>query len=174
MAADAGELRGDDEFDRAWRPSAGSRLAYGVIVAIFALLAVAGLANALGGGDIGSSLLVAVVNAAVAACAWRWGSHPLIGATAEGVTVRNPLRTVVVAWEDVTGCVATSRGVTIGRAGERPLVAWAVPKPTLSIWFGRVTRADEVVGYIATRALAHQGGGIGDPPFPGGEDVPPA
>ena len=148
MAADAGELRGDDEFDRAWRPSAGSRLAYGVIVAIFALLAVAGLANALGGGDIGSSLLVAVVNAAVAACAWRWGSHPLIGATAEGVTVRNPLRTVVVAW--------------------------AVPKPTLSIWFGRVTRADEVVGYIATRALAHQGGGIGDPPFPGGEDVPPA
>ena len=171
MAEDAGELRGDDRdddgFDRVWRPSGGTRIAYGLIIALFALLSAAGLANALGGGDVGSSLVVAVVNAAVAACAWRWGSHPLIGATGEGVTVRNPLRTVVVAWEDVTGCVATSHGVTIGHAGERPLVAWAVPKPTLSIWFRRVTRADEVVGYITTRALAHQGGGLGDEPFPG-------
>ena len=164
MAVDAG-----DHFDRVWRPSAGARLAFGVIIGVFALLALAGLAGALGGGDVGASLLVAWVNALVAVCAWRWGSHPLIGATDEGVTVRNPLRTVVVAWEDVTGCVATSRGVTIGRAGERPLVAWAVPKPTLSIWFRKVTRADEVVGYITTRALAHQGDGLGDEPFPGDE-----
>ena len=167
MAVDAG-----DHFDRVWRPSAGARLAFGAIIGVFALLALAGVAGALGGGDVGASLLVAWVNALVAVCAWRWGSHPLIGASGTGVTVRNPLRTVVVRWEDVTGCAATSRGVTIGRAGEAPIVAWAVPKPTLSAWLGRVTRADEVVGYIATRALAHQGA-PSDDPFTDQDDRPP-
>jgi hypothetical protein len=35
-----------------------------------------------------------------------------------------------------------------------------------------VTRADEVVGYIATRALAHQGG-PSDDPFTDQDDRPP-
>ena len=123
------------------------------------LLALAALATAFGGGDTGSALIVALVNALLAVCAWRWGTHPLIGASDAGVTVRNPLRSLVVPWDDVVGCRATARGVTLLRRSGPPVVAWAVQKPSVSAWTGRHTVADDVVAYLVDRALGGDGEG---------------
>lgn len=129
------------------------------------VLGLAGLATAFGGGDTGSALIVALVNAMLALCAWRWGTHPLIGASDAGVTVRNPLRSLVVPWDDVAGCRATARGVTLLRRSGPPVVAWAVQKPSMSAWTGRHTVADDVVAYLVDRASGGDGEGalVGDP-----------
>jgi hypothetical protein len=144
-------------------------------VGLNALLVAVALASAIGGGDggAGTSLLVAAVCAVVALAIWRWTVHPLLGVSADGITVRNPLRSYLVAWEDVVAVAPTALGLAIKRrGGGRPLVAWAVTKSDVAIRLGRRTRADEVAEYVVGRTTARSArrAGLQD----GVPDDPPA
>jgi hypothetical protein len=161
-------VMGAERFDRVWRPRGSSLVMGWVLGGVAALLALAGLAALLAGSaEVGSALMVVLVNVLVAVAAWRWGTHPLLGADDVGVTVRNPLRTTVVPWDDVIGCGATGRGVTLLRRSGPPLVAWAVQKPTLAAWAGRRTLADDVVAYLVDRASGGDGTGTAAAGEPG-------
>jgi hypothetical protein len=143
-----------EEFEDVWRPSLGARMAGWVIAAVGGLLALSALATAVGGDvPLGGALVVVLVNAVVAVAAWRWGSYPLLGASEAGLTVRNPLQTIVIPWDDITGARASSLGLTVGRASGEPVVAWAVTRSALSGWLRRPSRADEVIAYLAARVF---------------------
>jgi hypothetical protein len=149
-----------EEFDRVWRPALGARMVSWVIILVAGLLAVSALATAVGADlPLGGALVVVAVNAVVAVAAWRWGSYPLVGASDAGLTVRNPLQTIVVPWDDLTGARASSLGLTVGRTSGEPVVAWAVTRSALSGWLGRPSRADEVIAYLAARVFGEGEGG---------------
>jgi Bacterial PH domain len=144
-------------FDRVWRPTIASRVVGWVIAAVAVLLAVSALATALGGGiPLAGAALVVVVNVVVALAAWRWGSYPLVGAADDGLTIRNPLRTVVIPWDDVAGARASSLGLTVVRLSGEQVVAWAVTRSSLSTWLNRPSQSDEVVAYLAARVFGEE------------------
>jgi hypothetical protein len=152
-----GAMAGDEPaggFERVWRPAIGARLAGWVIAGAAALLAVGAVATAIGGGIplVGAAVVVAV-NAVVAVAAWRWGSYPLVAAGEAGLTIRNPLQTVVIPWDDITGARATSLGLTVARASGDQVVAWAVTRSSLSTWLNRPSQSDEVIAYLARRVF---------------------
>jgi hypothetical protein len=145
-----------DGFDEVWRPGRLGRVAAVSVGASGGLLSALSLAAAVTGAGAGG-LLAAVVFGLFPVFAWRWGTHPLLAVSTDGVVVRNPLRTVVVPWADVEQCVPSSLGLLIERrSGGRPVVAWAVPKSNLSRWRGRPTAADEVAAALEERAAASQ------------------
>ena len=145
-------------FERVWRPTIASRLVGWTIAAIAGLLAVSALATAAGGGiALAGATLVVVVNVVVALAAWRWGSYPLVGASDDGLTIRNPLRTVVIPWDDVAGARASSLGLTVARLSGEQVVAWAVTRSSLSTWLNRPSQSDEVVAYLAARVFGEEG-----------------
>ena len=143
-----------DELDEVWRPGRLGRVAAGSVGVTGGLMCALSLVASVTGAGPGG-LLAAVVFGLFPVFAWRWGTHPLLGASADGLVVRNPVRTVVVPWADVERCVPSSLGLLIERrSGGRPIVAWAVQKPNLSRWFSRRTRADEVAAALEERAAA--------------------
>lgn len=143
-----------DELDQVWRPGRWGRVGAWAVGVAGGLLSVVSLVAAATGVGAGA-LVAAVVFGLFPVFAWRWGTHPLLGASAEGVVVRNPVRTVVVPWADVERCVPSSLGLLIERrGGGRPVVAWAVLKSNLSRWLGRRTRADDVAAALEERAAA--------------------
>ena len=157
-------------FDEVWRPGLASQVTGWVGVGLNALLVVVALASVAGGdGGVGTSLLVAAVCAVVALAIWRWTVHPLLAVSAAGITVRNPLRSYVVAWEDVVAVAPTSLGLAMKlRGGGRPLVAWAVTKSNVAIRLGRRSRADEVAEYVVGRTTARSARRPGPPDPPAG------
>jgi hypothetical protein len=150
MAADESPDAVSDEFDQVWGSAMGTRIGAVALGAAGVVVAVAGLAAA-AGGDVGGGLAVAVVFGLFPVVAWRWGTHPLLGLSTRGITVRNPVRTTVAGWDEVGRCATTSLGLVIERRTGRPLVAYAVAKPSVARWLGRRTRADEVATAIEQR-----------------------
>jgi hypothetical protein len=142
-----------DELDEVWRPARLGRVAAGSVGVTGGLLCALSLLAAVTGAGWGG-LLAAVVFGLFPVVAWRWGTHPLLGTSADGVVVRNPVRTMVVPWADVERCVPSSLGLVIERRGGRSIVAWAVQKPNTSRWLSRETRADEVAAALEERAAA--------------------
>jgi hypothetical protein len=145
-----------DELDEVWRPTRSGRVAAASVGVIGGLLCALSLAATVTGAGAGG-LVAAAVFGLFPVFAWRWGTHPLVAASAEGVFVRNPVRTVVVPWADVERCVPSSLGLLIERrSGGRPVVAWAVHKSNLSRWLGRSTWADDAAAALELRAAASQ------------------
>jgi hypothetical protein len=142
-----------DDLDEVWRPARLGRVAAASVAVTGGLLCVLSLVAAVTGAGWGG-LLAAVVFGLFPVVAWRWGTHPLLGAGAGGILVRNPVRTVVVPWAEVERCVPSSLGMVIERRGGRSVVAWAVQKPNTSRWLRRETRADEVAAALEERAAA--------------------
>jgi len=83
---------------------------------------------------------------------WRYGLHPSLAATDEGVVIRNPFRRVVVPWRQVEGALPGSRGVIVLRTDRRPVRAWAVQKANWSHFLGKRRRADDVAEYVTQSA----------------------
>ena len=190
------DAMGVEPYERVWRPPLGTRVVGWVITGVAALLAASALATALG-GDVaaGAAALVVVVNAVVAVAAWRWSGYPFVAASDDGLTIRNPLRTLVVPWHDIVGARASSLGLTVAVASGEQVVAWAVTRSTLATWLGRTSRSDEVIAYVARRVFgevdgvvdsevegeadggrsAERGGGLpGGDAEDEGDEVPPA
>jgi hypothetical protein len=152
------------ELDQVWRPSLGTRVGAGLLSAVGVALAVSGVVVA-AGGDWTGGLAVMVVFGLFPVFGWRWGTHPLLATSDDGVTVRNPVRSAVVPWDEVGRCAPTSLGLAIERVDGRPVVAWAVQKPNVARWLRRRTRADEVAETIVARAAA-----LRPPPEPDGTE----
>jgi Bacterial PH domain len=143
------------ELDQVWRPDRWTRVGAWALGLVGALLSVAGLGSAVT-GDASTGLVAAAVFGLFPLVAWRWGTHPRLSASGDGIAVRNPLRTTVVPWSDVERCVPGALGLVIERrAGTgKPVVAWAVRKPDLALWLRRRTRADEVAAALEERAVS--------------------
>ncbi len=147
-------MSADDDLEQVWHPGRWTRVGAWAIGLVGGVLSVAALVAAVTGGA--GALVATAVFGLFPVFAWRWGTHPLLAASAAGVTVRNPVRTVVVPWADVERCVPSSLGLAVERRNDRPVVAWAVHKPSLARWLGRRTRADDVAAALEQRAAAHQ------------------
>src|SRR5207302_8530975 len=132
------------EGDRIWRPNRAARAAGWVFV--------------LGGVAVAAYLArhhqldLAALAALFAVGGWRYGLHPSLSATKEGVVIRNPLRRVKVPWRQVEGALPGSRGVIILRTDRRPVNAWAVQKANWSHFLGKRRRADDVAEYLTRSA----------------------
>ena len=135
---------GPNPQDQLWRASRAARATAWVALA-------AGIAGTVAFG-LTHQFYPAVAAAALCVVAWRWGLHPALAATAAGIEVRNPVRTLRIAWDDFEGAVPGTAGIILLREDRRPVKAWAVQKSSLSHWFGRPVRADEVAHYLAQRA----------------------
>jgi hypothetical protein len=83
---------------------------------------------------------------------WRYGLHPSLAATDEGVVIRNPFRRVTVPWRQVEGALPGSRGIIVLRTDRRPVKAWAVQKANWSHFLGKRRRADDVAEYLTQSA----------------------
>ena len=149
----------DEGLDRVWRPRPAGRLAAWVLVVVGVVVAAGSVVVALGAAAGSStqpvsSLVVGVMAGALAVAAWRLGVHPLIGITRAGVLVRNPVRSVLIPWSDISSCSPGYSGITIYRNGSRPVSAWAVQKSNAATWAGRSVRADQVVDCIEALAAS--------------------
>lgn len=145
-------------YERVWRTGVVARVVGWLIAVVAALLAVSALGTALSGEiPLGGAVVVILVNSVVAVAAWRWGSYPLVAASDAGLTIRNPLRTVVIPWDDIAGARASSLGLTVARRSGEQVVAWAVTRSTSSTWLARPSRSDDVIAYLAARVFGDEG-----------------
>ncbi|HKN50582.1 MAG TPA: PH domain-containing protein [Actinomycetota bacterium] len=130
--------------ERVWRPNRAARAAGCVFI--------------LGGIAVGAYLALhhrpdlATLAALFAIGGWRYGLHPSLAATAEGIVIRNPFRRIVVPWRQVEGALPGSSGLIVLRTDRRPVRAWAVQKANWSHFLGKRRRADEVAEYLIRSA----------------------
>lgn len=107
--------------------------------------------------DRTAAVLVATVALAFVVLLWRMGLHPSVEATDNGLTIRNPLRTVEVPWAEVSEAVPGYDGIRITRYGLPSITVWAVQKANISTWSRMRTRADAVAATIEALARIHGG-----------------
>ena len=136
------------EGERVWRPNRAALAA--------------GCVFMLGGIAVGAYLAghhhpdLATLAALFAVGGWRFGLHPSLAATADGVVIRNPFRRIVVPWRQVEGALPGSRGLIVLRTDRRPVKAWAVQKANWSHFLGKRRRADDVAEYLIRCAKRHR------------------
>ncbi len=95
-----------------------------------------------------AAALVAAFSLLLIALAWLSAIRPSVTASDIGLTIRNPLETVVVSWDELVGAVAGFDGITITRLRAPPATIWAVQQANVSTWRGSHTRALEVATTI--------------------------
>lgn len=143
-----------------WRPNKAARGFCWIVVALsgsgFSASWVWGFISIVEGDfrDFGFAALASVFCALPAAIAWRWGLHPLVRITAEGVLVRNPFRARFMNWDAIARAEAGYSGVTIHDRDGGSMTAWAVQKSNTATWLKRRVRADELVDAINRSAGA--------------------
>jgi ribosomal protein S18 acetylase RimI-like enzyme len=98
-------------------------------------------------GDVWLPTLLCALTLLTVVYAWRFGLHPLLRATDEGVVIRNPFRTQQFLWEDITLVAAGLDGLVIGTEDEEA-EAWCIQKSSYATKRGRRTRADRVVAEL--------------------------
>jgi hypothetical protein len=132
------------ERDRTWRPNRAG-LAAGCVFLLGGIAVAAYFARH-------HQPDLAALAAVFAVGGWRYGLHPSLSATKEGIVIRNPLRRVKVPWRQVEGALPGSRGIIVLRTDRRPVKAWAVQKANWSHFLGRRRRADDVAEYLTHAA----------------------
>lgn len=78
---------------------------------------------------------------------WRFGLHPRLIATDEGVEVVNPGRRVALDWDELTVVAAGENGLILGTEQSRT-EAWCVQKSKTATRKGRTSRADMIVAEL--------------------------
>ena len=130
---------------RVWRVATGTLAAVWVFVAAAGLgvptLAV--LAWLRAGEPLISAFLAALAVAAVV-YGWRFGLHPRLVATPDGVEVVNPGRRTAIGWDELTVIAPGENGLILGTEDSRT-EAWCVQKSRRATRKGRTTRADRIV-----------------------------
>lgn len=79
--------------------------------------------------------------------AWRFGLHPRLRTTEDGVIVINPFRRHRFAWEDIRVVAPSENGLVIASLTHRA-DAWCVQKSNFSARRGRITRCDRIAGEL--------------------------
>jgi ribosomal protein S18 acetylase RimI-like enzyme len=127
---------------RVWRVSAKTLVgvwlfvvAAGVGVPALAVLAW------LTAGEVLIAIFLAVLAVAAVGYGWRFGLHPRLVATPEGVEVVNPGRRAQLGWEELTVIAPGENGLILGTEGSRT-EAWCIQKSKSATRKGRTTRAD--------------------------------
>jgi hypothetical protein len=89
----------------------------------------------------------------LAGSAWRLGIHPSIEVSSDGVSVVNPLRTIVMSYDEIRAVRPGSSGVQIELVSGRTVKAWAV-QSTRDVRDARsmAKRSGEVVRAIEAHA----------------------
>lgn len=133
-----------DPTRRSWRASPATL----VVVAIFALAAggaVPLLAYLIyrheGTPWIPIGLVVLTVAALV--YVWRFGLHPRLRATEQGVIVTNPFRRKEFDWDEITLIAPGENGLLVGSEVD-VAEAWCVQKSNFAARRGKFTRADRI------------------------------
>lgn len=89
---------------------------------------------------------------------WRFGLHPSVSAGADGITVRNPRRTVRFGWPEITVLAPGENGLLIGSEADQ-VEAWCVQRSRWAARRGRHTRADRIAEELFGLLQSH------DPPL---------
>lgn len=133
---------------RVWRVSPATLaviwlfvVAAGVGVPVLAVLAW------LRAGQPRLAIFLGVLAVAAVVYAWRFGLHPRLVASAEGVEVVNPGRRIIVSWDELTAIAAGENGLILGTEHSRA-EAWCIQKSKTAIRRGRTTRADRIVAEL--------------------------
>lgn len=133
---------------RVWRVSPGTLTAVWVFVTVAALgvpmLAVLAWWRA-GELLVGVFLLLLAIGAVV--YGWRFGLHPRLIATSEGVEVVNPGRLNYIAWDELSVIAPGENGLILGTEDART-EAWCIQKSRSAMRKGRTTRADLIVAEL--------------------------
>ena len=147
---------------RSWGPAPATRGLLWLVLVVCAgavvLFMLWGLVLPPPDGDRPGSLAMAGMPAVCALLTWRFGLHPLVTATVEGITVRNPLGTRRLVWSEIRAIRAGYGGLAIHRTDGGVTTAWAVQQTNLSGWLRRRTRAHEVAAEL-TRLFELHGAG---------------
>lgn len=131
-----------------WRVTPRGRAAAVVVAVAVVALAVGVTA---GGSSVGVVVILWLAAVFVGLGAWRWAFVPYVAMNATGLDVQNFLGRAQISYDDIDAVGVSYAGLTIVRRSGRPVVAWAVQKSNLAIWFHRRTRADEVADAIRAR-----------------------
>lgn len=133
---------------RVWRVSPGT------LAAVWAFVAVAGIGVPvlavlawLRSGELLISAFLVLLAAAAVVYGWRFGLHPRLVASADGVQVVNPGRRTSIPWDELTVIAPGENGLVLGTELART-EAWCVQKSRSSFRQGRSTRADTIVAEL--------------------------
>lgn len=91
-------------------------------------------------GDVMASLVLLMT----AVGFWRFGIYPRITATPQRLTVRNPILTRRLSWEEVGSVTPGYSGIAIKKSDGKAITAWAVQQANFSTWLNRPTSAKSV------------------------------
>lgn len=135
-----------------WRSTPLARSISYVVVGLCAFIAIPSIVDAIwgsSGGSVGISTFI--ICGGLGSFAYLAGLRPAIVATPSGIIVRNPLRTRLFAWADVTNVSPGYSGLRIEQQSGT-VTAWAVQKTNLSIALNRRTRADDIAKQLTELA----------------------
>jgi hypothetical protein len=140
---------------REWRPSRGSRIGLYLAAAGFLALGVFMVVIAAEDGALVVGIGIGVVMGLLpAVVALRFARRIRLVAQEDALMVVSFANEKRLPWSDVVEAEAGYSGITIGLRDGTAVLSGAVQKANISTWFGRRTRADEVVEYINDRAGA--------------------
>jgi ribosomal protein S18 acetylase RimI-like enzyme len=127
------------------------RVATGTLAAVWVFVAAAGVGVPtlavlawLRSGEPLISILLAALAVGAVVYGWRFGLHPRLVATPDGVEVVNPGRRTVISWEELTVIAPGENGLVLGTEESRT-EAWCIQKSRRATRRGRSTRADRIV-----------------------------
>ena len=133
---------------RVWRVSPGTLAGVWVFVALAGIgVPVLAVLAWLRSGELLISAFLLVLAAGAVVYGWRFGLHPRLVATADGVEVVNPGRRSGIAWEELTVIAPGENGLVLGTELSRT-EAWCVQKSKTATRKGRTTRADTIVAEL--------------------------
>jgi ribosomal protein S18 acetylase RimI-like enzyme len=90
--------------------------------------------------------------------AWLYGLRPLVRTTDTQIVIKNPFRTHVFKWDDITLVAPGENGLVIGSEDDQ-VEAWCIQKSNFSTRRGRRTRSDKITNELLDLLDLH------DPPL---------
>ena len=133
---------------RVWRVSPG------VLAAVWTFVAIAGLGVPtlaalawLQSGELVISIFLVVLAIAAVVYGWRFGLHPRLIASGDGLEVVNPGRRTDIAWDELTVIAPGENGLILGTEVSRT-EAWCIQKSRAATRKGKTTRADTIVAEL--------------------------
>lgn len=131
-----------------WR-AAPSTLIFVSIFALVVLICIPGLAYLLyvRERELVIPILLGVLTVLMLVYAWRFGLHPKVRSSAEGLQVSNPIRSFRFDWEEITVVTPGENGLLIG-SEETLAEAWCIQKSNHATKKGLNTRADRIANEI--------------------------